>query len=171
MPTKTTSTPRLYWMLYSGKQNMHRSNTHETLRFIHRKKLRYSALECPSHTLRTPLRLRTLGRLPRLGPSQLRRPIIWLRPLCPPDRARARHGLAPQIGPVGFPCGAVHDGTVGLAGGGVGPKSGDLERRGRFVVPAGLLCEEGDATVFVARLYADGLWGDVAVILVYWSVG
>ena len=34
------------------------------------------------------------------------------------------------------------------------------------MVPVGLLCEEGDAAVFVAWLDADGLRGDVAVVLV-----
>src|SRR5947207_9935454 len=68
------------------------------------------------------LRLQPPGCLPRLRPPQLRRPIIWLRLLGPPDGTRTRHGFTPQIWSVGSPRGAVHDGPVSLAGRGVGPK-------------------------------------------------
>ena len=39
------------------------------------------------------------------------------------------------------------------------------------MVLVGFLCEEGDAVVFVAGLYADGLRGDIAVVLDLRSVG
>lgn len=112
------------------------------------------------------LRLQPPRCLPRLRPPQLRRPVIWLRLLGPPDGTRARHGFTPQILSVGSPRGAVHDGPVSLAGRGGGPKVGDLQARRRFVVLVGLLCEEVYAIVLVAWLHADGLRGDVAFVLV-----
>ena len=128
--------------------------------------LGFSPTPSPQLPFTPPLRLQTFRCLPRFRPSQLHRSIIPLRFLRLANRARARHRLAPQIRPVPSPCGAVDDGAVRLAGRSGGAEGHDLQRRGRLVVLVVLFCEEGDATVFGARLEADGLRGDVAVILV-----